>query len=126
MKNLKNSIQKCITSFGYAFKGIGYLLKNENNIRYQLVAGAIVIGLGAYLEITQSEWMVLIILIGLVLMAEAFNTAIEKLCDIVHPDHHPKIGIVKDLAAGAVLLISIAAAIVGVIIFGNKLLSLLI
>jgi diacylglycerol kinase (ATP) len=120
MKNLKSSLQKCLVSFGYAFKGIGYLLKNENNIHYQLIAGAIVIGLGVYLDVNKSEWMVLIILIGLVLMAEAFNTAIEKLCDFVHPDHHPNIGIVKDLAAGAVLLISITAAVVGVIIFWGR------
>jgi len=121
MRKLKNSIRKCIVSFGYAFKGIAYLLKNENNIWYQLIAGAIVIGLGGYLEVTLSEWIILIILIGLVLMAEAFNTAIEKLCDIVHPSRHPKIGVVKDLAAGAVLLISITAGFIGVIIFGNKL-----
>ena len=120
MKNLKNSVQKCIASFGYAFKGIGYLLRNENNIRYQLLAGVIAIGLGVYLEVNNTEWIVLIISIGLVLTAEAFNTAIEALCDVIHPDHHPQIGIVKDLAAGAVLLISITAAIVGVIIFGSK------
>jgi len=121
MRNLRNSIQKCVASFGYAINGITYLLKNENNIRYQLIAGIIVIGLGLYLEATQSEWITLICMIGLVLMAEAFNTAIEKLCDFVQPDHHAQIGIVKDLAAGAVLLISVTAAIVGVIILGNKL-----
>lgn len=121
MKNLKNSIQKCLTSFGYALNGIRYLFKHENNIRYQLLAGAVTIALGFYLKVSATEWLILLIFIGLVLMAEAFNTAIEKLCDFVHPDQHPKIGIIKDLSAGAVLLISITAAIVGVIIFGSRL-----
>lgn len=123
MKNLKNSLRKCITSFGYAFKGIKYLLKNENNIRYQLLASSMVIGLGGYLKVNNTEWLVLTIMIGLVLMAEAFNTAIETLCDTVHPDRHPRIGLVKDLAAGAVLIISFTAAIIGLIILGSKLLN---
>jgi diacylglycerol kinase (ATP) len=123
MKNLRNSMYKCIKSFGYAFNGIGYLLKNENNSRYQLAVGVVTIGLGIYMEVSYSEWIILITMIGLILMAEAFNTAIEKLCDIVHPDHHAQIGMVKDIAAGAVLLISITAAIAGAIIFGSKILE---
>jgi diacylglycerol kinase (ATP) len=123
MRNLRNSMYKCIRSFGYAFNGIGYLIKNENNIRYQLAVGVVTVSLGIYMEVSYFEWLILITMIGLVLMAEAFNTAIEKLCDIVHPDHHAQIGMVKDIAAGAVLLIAIAAVILGIVIFGSKLLE---
>jgi len=120
MRNLKNSIQKCIKSFGFAFNGIGHLLKHENNIRYQVLVGIVTVIVAFYLKVDQQEWLIVITMIGLVLMAEAFNTAIERLCDFVHPAQHPVIGKVKDLAAGAVLIISITAAVVGVIVFGSK------
>jgi diacylglycerol kinase len=120
MKNLKNSLQKCVKSFDYAITGIGHLFRHGNNIRYQLAAAAIAVLLGVYLEVNNTEWHIIITLIGLVLMAEAFNTAIEVLCDIVNPDWHVKIGMVKDISAGAVLLISISAGLVGLLIFGDK------
>jgi diacylglycerol kinase (ATP) len=71
---------------------------------------------GAILGFSRTEWIVVVLCIGAVLGAEAFNTAIEKMCDHLHPQQHPEIGKVKDLAAGAVLLVSIAAAVCGVMI----------
>ncbi|MBL6447838.1 diacylglycerol kinase family protein [Fulvivirga sp. 29W222] len=120
MRGLTNSIKKNLKSFKYAFQGIKFLVKEENNFRYHLLAAMVAITLGFYLQVTTTEWLVIIIMIGLVLMAEAFNTSLEKLIDILHPELHPKVGKAKDIAAGAVLLIAIAAAIAGIIIFGAK------
>ena len=121
MQGLKNSLRKNIKSFRFAFQGIVFLLKHENNFRYHLMAAALAIGLGFYLDINISEWLIVIILIGLVLTAEAFNTSLEKLMDVLHPELHPKVGMAKDIAAAAVLIMACAAAIAGSIIFVGKL-----
>ena len=114
---MKKSLRKNIRSYGYAWKGLKYVLKNENNIRYQLVAGITALLLGYYQNISMGEWLTIIVIIGLVLTAEIFNTALEKLVDHVNPEQHPVAGLVKDISAGAVLLISFTAAAVGAIIF---------
>lgn len=121
MRGLTNSIKKNLKSFKYAFQGIKFLVKDENNFRYHLLAAAVAIALGFYLQIDTTEWLIIIIMIGLVLMAEAFNTSLEKLMDILHPELHPKVGKAKDIAAAAVLIIAIAAAVIGIIIFTGKL-----
>lgn len=121
MRGLTNSIKKNLKSFKYAFQGIKFLVKEENNFRYHLLAAVVAVALGFYLQVTTTEWQVIITMIGLVLMAEAFNTSLEKLIDILHPELHPKVGKAKDIAAGAVLIIAIAAAIVGITIFAGKL-----
>lgn len=120
MQSLINSLRKNRKSFKYAFNGIAYLLRYENNFKYQVVAATVTVALAFYLRLTSTEWLIVIILIGLVLMAEASNTALEKFLDVLHPEIHPTVGKAKDLAAGAVLLISITAAVVGLIIFGGK------
>lgn len=116
MLSIKNSIKKNVKSYGFALKGIS-LLFTENNFKIQLLAATIAISLGFRLDITPDHWLMIIACIGIVLMAEAGNTAIEKLCDHLHPQQHEAVGKVKDLAAGAVLIAAIAAAIIGVIIF---------
>ena len=73
------------------------------------------------MQVSTAEWLVIVTMIGLVLMAEAFNTSLEKLMDILHPELHPKVGKAKDIAAAAVLIIAVAAAIVGITIFAGKL-----
>lgn len=114
-------VQKMLRSFRYAFKGIGFLTK-ENNMKFHLMAAVVVLSAGFYVQLSATEWTVIIIQIGLVFSAEAFNTAIEKLCDFVSPSHQPLIGKAKDLAAAGVLIVSIVAIIVGIIIFLPKVL----
>ena len=121
MKDLINSLQKNRKSFGYAFKGIAYLVRCENNFKYQVVAAITTIILAVYVGLTILEWLIIVIMIGVVLMAEASNTALEKFLDVLHPEIHPTVAKAKDIAAAAVLLISITAAVVGVIIFAGKL-----
>ena len=117
MDKLKTFIEKRIKSFGYAFQGIGNFIRKEPNAWIHCTAVVVVTSLGLYYGISATEWCIVILCFGLVLMAEAFNTAIERLVDLVSPDFHPLAGTIKDVAAGAVLLGAIAAAIVGCIIF---------
>lgn len=117
MDKVKTFIKKRIKSFGYAFQGIGNFIRKEPNAWIHCTAVVVVTSLGLYYGISATEWCIVILCFGLVLMAEAFNTAIERLVDLVSPDFHPLAGTIKDVAAGAVLLGAIASAIVGCIIF---------
>lgn len=112
-----NELEKRIKSFGYAFKGIASLIKKEHNAWIHCTAIVLVTVCGFYFGITPTEWCIVVICFGVVLAAEGFNTAIERLVDLVSPGFHPIAGDVKDVAAGAVLICAIASAIVGGIIF---------
>ena len=81
---------------------------------------------GFYFGITRNEWIAIILCFGMVLAAEGFNTAIERLVNLVSPEHNPIAGDVKDIAAGAVLICAIVAAIIGVIIFMPYVLAVLL
>ncbi len=113
-------VLKMLRSFRHAIRGLGFLLE-ENNTKFHLLASVIVLSVGFYTKLTSIEWSIILIQIGLVIAAETFNTAIEKLCDFVSPEHQPLIGKVKDLSAAAVLIVSGVAVIVGIIIFLPKL-----
>lgn len=106
-----------IKSFKFAFKGAYLLLKMEHAVIAQLVIAAVVMILGFCVGISRIEWILQIFSIGLVLTAEGFNTAIEKLCDFIHPEYHEKIGFIKDLAAGGVCFAAVCAVVVGIFIY---------
>lgn len=108
-------------SFACAFRGIAALLKSEVHARIHLVATIAAIALGWGCEITRNEWIAVALAIGLVWVAEALNTAIEYVADLAHPDEHPEVKKLKDLAAAAVLFASIVALIVGLLIFWPRL-----
>ena len=117
-------LKKRLRSFKYAFQGVADLVSSQPNMRIHLLAAVLVVAAGWFFSVSTTEWIILIIAISLVLMAEAFNTALEYLTDLVSPDHHPLAGKVKDVAAAAVLLMAIGAATVGLIIFLPKLQAL--
>lgn len=117
MREKKFSVKERLNSFRYAFRGVSILLRNEHNARIHLCAALLAIGGGLYFNITVTEWMAVIFAIGIVFCAEAVNSAIEYLADAVSPEYNELIGKAKDLAAGAVLFVAIAAAIAGCIIF---------
>ncbi|WGD34708.1 diacylglycerol kinase family protein [Olleya sp. YS] len=110
-----------LKSVGYAFKGMLILLRTEASIKIQFVIAIIVTILGFYLQISTTEWILQCFAIGLVMSIEGVNTAIEAIADFVHPEYHEKIGFIKDVAAGAVFIASIAASIIGLIIYLPKL-----
>lgn len=119
------NIQKMLKSFKFAVNGLVELAKSENNAKFHLLATIVVIIVGFLLKISQTEWITIVFAVGMVWSAEAFNTAIEKLCDFVSPNYNELIGKTKDLASGGVLAVSIAAAIAGMLIFIPKILNLL-
>lgn len=121
---MKSSVRGLIASFGYAGAGIGYLLRSQRNARIHLVLAIAAILLALWLNISTVEWAVLSLTIGLVFLAEAFNTAIESTIDLLSPDVHPLAKIAKDTAAGGVLLAAVTALVVGAFLFLPPLLAL--
>ncbi|GAB2768728.1 diacylglycerol kinase family protein [Rhabdobacter roseus] len=117
-------LRKALRSFRFAGAGIASLFRYENNARIHLLAAALVVGAGFWLQLSRMEWCVILTQVGLVWAAEAFNTALEKLADLVSPDYHPTIKAVKDVSAAGVLLVALVAAVVGTLIFLPKLLAL--
>lgn len=109
-----------LISFVDAGRGIRALLE-EANARVQLAVAASVVMLALWLDVGARDWALLVLAMGLVLASEAANTAIEALCDRVAPERHPLIARAKDVAAGGVLLASLAAAGVGLLVLGPPL-----
>lgn len=120
--------EKFFKSFIYAANGILQTIKEERNIKIQLAAAVAAVSLGVLLNISQLEWLVLIIIIGAILSLEVKNSSTERLCNLINeqlkldsePTRHP-----RDMAAGAVLVLSITAVFIGLIIFGPRILPLL-
>jgi diacylglycerol kinase (ATP) len=110
-------VKRQIQSFDHAFRGLGTLVKTQNNARIHLAATVCVAVLGILLEVSIIEWAILVLASGLVWTAEALNTAIEFLADRVAPERHELVKMAKDTAAGGVLAASIAAALAGLCIF---------
>jgi len=113
-------MNKFIRGFGYAFKGVGYAAKTQLNFRVHLVCGAIAVLLGYALHISTAEWLWISLCIGMVLLTELINTAIELLVDLVSPEYNEKAGRVKDMCAAAVLVTAITALVIGMVIFVPK------
>ncbi|QJW91068.1 diacylglycerol kinase family protein [Spirosoma taeanense] len=119
------NVQKVLRSFRFATEGIITLFRYENNARVHLLIALLVILAGFWLNLSRVEWTIILTQIGLVWAAEAFNTAIEKLCDFVSPGLHPQIKAIKDLSSGAVLLLAITAVVVGVVVLGGRLVDVI-
>ena len=111
---------KLIKSFVFAFKGLIYAFNTQLNFKIHCFFSAIVLFLGWHSRLNSSEWLWIIFAIALVIILELVNTAIEVLVDLVSPELHPKAGIIKDLAAAAVLIASLLAIVIGLIIFVPK------
>lgn len=117
----KNYLHRRLLAFKYAGRGVADLLRYQPNAQLHALATIIVVGLGLYLRITQWEWCILLWCMGLVIVTEALNTALEYLTDLVSPGFHPLAGKVKDVAAAAVLIAAMTALVVGVLIFWPRL-----
>ena len=120
------NIRKMLRSFGYAFEGVSSLFRYENNARFHLLAAIGVLFAGIGFDIDSNEWALIVLAIGGVWAAEAFNTALEKLCDLVSLGVHPQIKAIKDLAAAGVLIMAGVAVVIGVLIFGENIMRLLL
>lgn len=108
-----------------AFKGWLHFFRTETNGRIQAVVALVVVAAGFFFGISAQEWLWVLLCIGLVTGLEMVNTSIETLANHLHPERHAEIGIVKDVAAGAVLWASVVSVIIGAVIFLPKLLEIL-
>ncbi len=120
MKQTSLTLRSRLSSFRFAAKGISRFFREEANARIHLAATITVTAGVIWFHVTGIELIALVIVTGLVWAAEIMNTAIEHMVDFVSPEFHPKAGLIKDLSAGAVLVLSVTALITGLIIFIPK------
>ena len=124
MESKKFTVKSRIRSFKYAINGIAHTFKHEKNIWIQSACAIAIIIVGFIFKINRIEWIAIVFCIGVVLACEIINTAIESIVDFISPEYHKKAGLIKDLAAGAVLIVSIMSVVVAAIIFIPKLILL--
>ena len=111
--------------FGFALNGIREMIKRERNFRFELVIFVLVIIAGAYFSISLVEWIAVLTVSALVLSLEMINTSVEKICDLYSKENDNRIKVIKDVAAGAVLVSAVIAAIIGVIVFWKYFVALI-
>ena len=111
-----------LRSFGFAFSGLGHLLRTQRNARIELAIGVVAVAMGLVLSLSATEWAVLVVTICLVLILEGLNTSLELAVDLASPQLQPKAKAAKDLAAGMVLIAALGSVLVGALLFGPKLL----
>lgn len=119
------TLGRTLRSFGYAGAGLSFLLRTQPNFRVHLAAAVSVVGTALGVGATAVEIAVLVLAIGLVMVGEAFNTAVEAVVDLASPTVHPLARIAKDVAAAGVLIAATLAAVAGLVILGPRLLVLL-
>lgn len=107
-------------SFRFAINGIIHFVKTEKNAKIHILLALIALALGYVFNISNIEWILILVSIGGVISLEIINTSIENIADFIHNDLHPQIKTIKDLSAGAVLTFSIVAFLIGLIIFIPK------
>lgn len=115
------SLSKLVRSFGHAFAGFGHAMRTERNLRWHLVATVFAVGFGVWLKISAPEWIAIVVCIGLVIAAELFNTALERLADRVTKDQDELIRQSKDVSSAAVTALALMSVVVGAIVFAPKL-----
>ena len=107
-------------SVGFALRGALLLIRTEASIKAQVFIAVVMTAAGFFFEISNTEWVLQILTIAIIMGAEGLNTAIEKVSDYIQPEFDEKIGFIKDVSAGAVMLVSNAATIIGFIIYLPK------
>lgn len=114
-----------LKAFGFAWAGLVWALSNERNLRIHGAAALLVFILGCLVDLSGLEWAIISLTVFLVLVAELFNTALERVIDLIVGDrYHPLAKTAKDVAAGAVFLAAVNAVIIGCIIFGSRILRM--
>lgn len=120
---MKRIFQKEPKRFRDATRGMFLFLFSADHAVFHGIAAAIALLAAWYFHISATEWMLIILCIGFVFCAEAINESIERMADFVHKAHHPDIGKIKDIAAGAVLIAAITSAVIGMVVFLPKILD---
>ena len=122
----RNKSKSFVESVGYACNGVASALKSEANLRIQFIATGLVLILAWMFNLSLGQVSILIITATFVLVMELVNTAVENLADVVHPSQHEEVRKLKDMMAGAVMLSSLSAMVVGVLIFAPSIVSLFV
>jgi len=125
MKSIRQETYSRLRSFKYAFEGLAYVIRTQHNAWIHGVFTVAVVVFGFWLGITPFEWALLVLCMMAVWMGEFMNTAVEAVVDMVSPEFHPLAKVAKDVAAAAVLLGAFGSVIVGLIIFGPRIWSLM-
>ena len=120
----QKGIKRFVKSFGYAVEGLKYAFKYEQNILAHSLATILVIIFGFIFNISFTEWLTLLLIIGLVIATELINTSIEAVVDLITLEKHPVAKVAKDTAAAAVMVFALIAVLIGIIIFIPKILVL--
>ncbi len=116
-------MRKFLNNALYALNGVLFFFRTERNGKIELVITVLTLGMSYWLRISLLELTVLLLCIALIIAGEMINTSIERVCNYMTLDHHPEIGRIKDLAAGAVLILSVFAGVIGLIVFVPKILA---
>jgi len=120
-----NSTSPIVTGWAARFRcaiaGIGVVFRSKDIARVEVIAAAAVIGLGLAIKLSSFEWCALVVAIAMVLTAEALNTSVEAIVDLVTPEFNPLAGRAKDVASGAVLIAALASVAIGLLVFGPHL-----
>ncbi|MBQ2640325.1 MAG: diacylglycerol kinase family protein [Bacilli bacterium] len=123
-KNTKLDKKRLRNSFKYAFQGVKQTYLGEQNMKIHTIIAIIVVVCGFIFKISYVEWLICLVLICLVLMAEFFNTSIEYVVDLISPNIHPLAKAAKDTASAGVLMMAIISTIAGLMIFVPKILAM--
>ncbi len=118
-------ITQWIKSIRYALRGLRYVYMHEQNIRIQTAAAVLVCIIGYMVGLSQNEWIVVLLLIGLVILSEVLNSVMERFIDIVKPRLETQVQVVKDMLAGMVMLSAAMSVIIGTVIFLPRFIELL-
>lgn len=121
----KMGFKRFFRSFGYSCAGLKYAFKFEQNMLVHALATIVVIVAGVLLKLTMIEWLLVLLVIGLVIATELINTSIEAVVDLACPEIHPLAKIAKDTASASVFVFAITALIVGILVFVPNILELL-
>lgn len=122
---MKETEQPILKSFYYAFSGLAYVLRTQKHMRFHFLAAILVLVLSLFLHLTGVETVILFFSIGLVLITEMVNTSLESMIDLITQEQHPLAKIVKDVAAGCVLVAALNSIVVGLIILLPRLVDLI-
>jgi diacylglycerol kinase (ATP) len=122
---LSDSILYQLKTFVFAFRGILAFFRRESKAIIHLLATILAVAFGLFFRITAVEWLFIVIAIGMVFIAEFFNTITEVVSDLIQPEYDQRVADIKDMAAGAVLIAAIVALIIGLVIFLPRVIALI-
>lgn len=120
MPKRESFLKNRVKSVGYALRGALLLIRTEASIKVQVFIAIVMTAAGFFFEISAIEWCIQILTIAVIMSVEGLNTGVEKVSDYIQPEFDKKIGFIKDISAGAVMIVSIAATIIGLIIYLPK------